>query len=100
MPRLQHKEMVSVRQFVISDPAIIKFLDYQTQLMGYPSVVWQQQMEKACIIAYNNTHLYQKQMPIWDIDHTTEYSTRFRPIPQIDSYNPHYIDPDYGRDPY
>ena len=57
-------------------------------------------MEKACIITYNNTHLYQKPMPIWDTDYTTEYSTQFRPIPLIDNYNPHYIDPDYGRDPY
>ena len=27
-------------------------------------------------------------------------TTRFRPIPLIDDYNPTYIDPDYGRDPY
>ena len=67
LPQLQHKEMLSVRQFVISDPAIVKFLDYQTQLMGYPPVVWQQQKEKACIITYNNTHLHQKPIPIWDI---------------------------------
>ena len=26
--------------------------------------------------------------------------TRFSPIPRIDDYNPTYIDPDYGRDPY
>ena len=68
--------------------------------MGYPSVVWQQQMEKATIITYNNTHLFQKPIPVWDPDHTTTFTTRFRPIPLIDDYNPTYIDPDYGRDPY
>ena len=68
--------------------------------MGYPSVVWQQQMEKATIITYNNTHLFQKPIPVWDPDHTTTFTTRFRPIPLIDNYNPTYIDPDYGRDPY
>ena len=68
--------------------------------MGYPSVVWQQQMEKATIITYNNTHLFQKPIPVWDPDYTTTFTTRFRPIPLIDDYNPTYIDPDYGRDPY
>ena len=60
--------------------------------MGYPSVVWQQQMEKAIIITYNNTHLFQKPMPVWDPDYTTTFTTRFRPIPFVDDYNPTYID--------
>ena len=68
--------------------------------MGYPSVVWQQQMDKAIIITYNNTHLFQKPIPAWDPDYTTTFNTRFRPIPLVDNYNPTNIDPDYGRDPY
>ena len=68
--------------------------------MGYPSVVWQQQMEKATTITYNNTHLFKKLIPVWDTDYTTTFTTRFRPIPLIDDYNPTYIDPDYGRDSY
>ena len=68
--------------------------------MGYPSLVWSRQMEKAIIITYNNTHLFQKPTPVWDLDYTTTFTTRFRPIPLIDDYNPTYIDPDYGRDPY
>ena len=68
--------------------------------MGYPSVVWQQQLDKAIIITYNNTHLFQKPIPVWDPDYTTTFTTRFRPIPLIDDDNPTYIDPDYGRDPY
>ena len=67
--------------------------------MGYPSIVWQQ-MEKATIITYNFTHLFQKPIPVWDPDYTTTFTTRFRPIPLVDDYNPTYIDPDYGRDPY
>ena len=55
---------------------------------------------KATIITYNNTHLFQKPIPVWDPDYTTTFTTRFRPIPLIDDYNPTYIDPDYGRDPY
>ena len=57
-------------------------------------------MEKATIITYNNTRLFQKPIPVWDPDYTTTFTTRFRPIPLIDDYNPTYIDPDYGRDPY
>ena len=68
--------------------------------MGYPSVVWQQQMEKAIITTYNNTHSFQKPIPLWDPDYTNAFTTRFRHIPFIDDYNPTYIDPDYGRDPY
>ena len=68
--------------------------------MGYPSVVWQQQIEKAIITTYNNTHLFRKPIPVWDPDYTTTFTTRFRPISLIEDYNPTYIDPDYGRDPY
>ena len=68
--------------------------------MGYPSFVWQQQMEKASIITYNNTHLFQKPIPVLDSDYTDTFTTRFRPIPLVDDYNPTYIDPDYGRDHY
>ena len=57
-------------------------------------------MEKAIITTYNNTHLFQKPIPVWDPDYTTTFATRFRPIPLIDDYNPTYIDPDYGRDPH
>ena len=39
-------------------------------------------------------------LPIWDPGYTTTFTTRFRPIPLVDDYNPTYIDPDYGRDPY
>ena len=44
--------------------------------------------------------MFQKPIPVWDPNYTTTFTTRFRPIPQIDDYNPTYIDPDYGRNPY
>ena len=76
------------------------FREYQQQCMGYPSVVWQQQMEKATTITYNNTHLYQKSIPTWDPDYSTNFTSRLKPTPLIDYYNSTYIYPDYGRDPY
>ena len=48
--------------------------------MDYPSVVWQQHMEKAIIITYNNTHLYQKLIPIWEPDYTTTVTTQSGPF--------------------
>ena len=100
LPRLQCTQLVSVRLYIRSDLPCKTFHIYQQQLMGYPSVVWQQQMEEATIITYNNTHLYRKPIPVWDPDHTTTFTTQFRPIPLNDGYNPTNIDPDYGRDPY
>ena len=43
--------------------------------------------------------LYQKPIPIWDPDYTTNFNNRFRPNTLVDDYIPTYIDPDYGRDP-
>ena len=57
-------------------------------------------MEKVTLITYNSIHLYQKPIPTYDPDYTTGFTTRFKPIPFIDDYNPTCIDPDYGRDPY
>ena len=65
--------------------------------MRYPYVAWQQQMEKVINITYNNNHLFQKLIPVWDPDYTTTFTNRFRPIPLVDDYNPTYIDPDYSR---
>ena len=35
-----------------------------------------------------------------DMDYTAAFETRFRPLQLIEGYNPHYIDPEYGVDPY
>ena len=72
------------RQYIGSDPPTKPFHNCQQQLMGYPSFVWQQQLEKATIITYNIIHLYQKPIPVWDPGHTTTFTTRFRPITLMD----------------
>ena len=38
-PRLQYDQLVSVRQYIRSDPPTKTFYNYKQQLMGYPSVV-------------------------------------------------------------
>ena len=99
-PRLQYNHLVFVRQYIKPDPPTKNFHDYQQQLMGYPSVVLQQQMEKAIIITSKNTHLFQKPFPVWDPDFTSTFTTRFSPIPFVDDYNLTYIVQDYGIDPF
>ena len=45
--------------------------------------------------------MFRKPIPVWVLDYTTTFTTpRLRPIPLVDDYNPTYIDPDYGSDPY
>ena len=34
------------------------------------------------------------------MEYTKNFETQFRPLPSIEDYNPQYIDPDYGKDPY
>ena len=46
-PRLQIHDYMSVRKYVISDPPMIDFRHYIKNTNDTPSVVWQQQMEKA-----------------------------------------------------
>ena len=52
-PRLQRADYTSVRQDVMSDPPTIVYVCHQTLNTGIPSVVWQQQMEKA----YNRRYI-------------------------------------------
>ena len=59
-PRLQWADYTSVRQYVISDPPTIVYHSHQTSNTGIPSVVWQQQMEKAYIRRYNIMHIVHK----------------------------------------
>ena len=39
-------------------------------------------------------------MPQFDPDYTNDFTTNFRPLLTIETYNPQYFDPDYGCDPY
>ena len=99
MPRLQICDRMSIRQYVISDPANIIYKQSQNDINGTPSTVWQQQMEEAYtatqyIINSDHPHLYRRN------SHTKDSESQFRPLQTVEDYNPHYYDPEYGRDPY
>ena len=90
---------MSVRQYVISDPPIIKFRQNINDTNGIPSVVWQQQMEKAYIKTYKVVH-NDRPDRYYDRNYTKDFETQFRPLQLIEDYNPQYNDPEYGKDPY
>ena len=90
---------MSVRQYVISDPPIINFRQYIKDTNGTPLVVWQQQMEKACIKAYKQVHNHRPDQ-FYEIDYTKDFESQFRPLPLVEEYHPKYTDPEYGKDPY
>ena len=87
-------------QYVISDPPNIIYKEFIKHNIGVPTVVWQQQMEHAFVRTYNATYNMKKLPPKFEIDYTTHFNNHFRPLPQIEGYDPHYIDPEYNRDPY
>ena len=88
-----------VRQYVISDPPIIKYSQKIKDTKGTPTVVWQQQMEKAYIRTYKIVH-NDRPDRFYEIDYTKDFETQFRPLPLIEDYHPQYPDPEYGKDPY
>ena len=89
-----------MRQYVISDPPTIVYHSHQTLNTGIPSVVWQQQMEKAYIRRYNNMHMIHKTLPTYEYDYTDNFETQFRPLPEVVAYDAYFVDPQYGLDPY
>ena len=99
MPRLQIHDYMSVRQYVISDPPIINYSQRIEDTKGIPTVVWQQQMEKACIRTYKIVH-NDRPDRFHEIDYTKDFETQFRPLPLIEDYHPQYPDPEYSKDPY
>ena len=56
-------------------------------------------MEKACIRTYKIVH-NDRPDRFYEIDHTKDFVTQFRPLPLIEDYHPQYPDPKYGKDPY
>ena len=69
---------MSVRQYVISDTPIIKFRQNIKDTNGIPSVVWQQQMEKAYIKTYKVVH-NDRPDRYYNRDYTKYFKTQFRP---------------------
>ena len=90
---------MSVRQYVISDPPIITFRHHIKDTNGTPSVVWQQQMERAYIRTYKIVHNDRPDL-FYEIDYTKDFEIQFRLLPLVEDYHPQYIDPEYGKDPY
>ena len=90
---------MSIRQYVISDPANIAYKQSQKDITGTPSTVWQQQMVEACtqtqyIIHSDHPYQYRRN------NLTKDSETHFRPLQTVEDYNPQYYDPEYGKDPY
>ena len=99
MPRLQIYDYTSVRQYLISDPPIVNYSQTIEDTKGIPTVVWQQQMEKACIRTYE---IVNNDRPdgFYEIDHTKDFETQFRPLQVIEDYHSQCPNPEYGKDPY
>ena len=57
-------------------------------------------MEKAYIRRYNNFHIIHKIFPTYKYDYTDNFDTHFRPLPEVVAYDPYFVDPQYGLDPY
>ena len=90
---------MSVRQYVKSGPPIITFRQYRKDTNGTLSVAWQQQMEKTFIKTYKEVH-NDRPDRYYDFDCTKDFETQLRPLPLVEDDHPHYIDPEYGKDPY
>ena len=56
-------------------------------------------MEKAYIKTYKEVH-NDRPDRYYDFDYTKDFETQFHPLPIAEDYNTHYIDPEYGNDPY
>ena len=56
-------------------------------------------MEKACIRTFKIVH-NDRPDRFYEIDHTKDFETQFRPLPLIEDYHPQYPDPEDGKDPY
>ena len=91
MPRLCFNEKLRIRQYIVSGPSIIYYTEYYSSLKEKSSADWQQQVK------HTPTQLI-------DLDHQSDRQqyniAAIRPLPLIDNYNPYYLDPDLGFDPY
>ena len=84
----------------MSDPPTIVYHSHQKLNTGIPSIVWQQQMEKAYIRRYNNLHVIHKTLPTYEYDYTDNFESHFRPLPEVVPYDAYFVDPQYGLDTY
>ena len=91
MPRLRFNEKLRVRQYIISDPSTVYYTEHYSSLKENSSADWQQQVKHTPSNLQN-----------LDLQSDGQYCnfTTIRPVPLIDNYNPYYLDPDFGFDPY
>ena len=45
-------------------------------------------------------HIIHKILPTYEYDYTNNFDTHFRPLPEVVTYDPNSVDPQYGLDPY
>ena len=45
-------------------------------------------------------HVIHKSFPTYECDYTDNFDTHFRPLPEVVAYDPYFVDPQYGFDPY
>ena len=45
-------------------------------------------------------HIIHKTLPTYEFDYTDNFDTHFRPLPEVVAYDPDFVDPQYGFDPY
>ena len=45
-------------------------------------------------------HIIHKILPTYEYDYTDNFDTHFRPLPEVVAYDPYFVDPQYGFDPY
>ena len=78
LPRFQIHDYMSVRQYVVSDPPTIKYSQKIKDTKGIPTVVWQQQMEKAYIRTYKIVH-NDRPDRFYETDYAKDFETQFCP---------------------
>ena len=87
MPRPQIHDYMSTRQYVISDPPTKKYSQKIKETKVVLTVVWQQQMEKACIRTYIIVHKHRPDR-FYKSDYTKDFETQFRSLPYVEDYHP------------
>ena len=65
----------------------MEYHSHQTLNIGIPTVVWQQQLEKAYNRRYNNMHMIHKTLPTYEYDYTENFETQFTPPPEVVAYD-------------
>ena len=45
-------------------------------------------------------HIIHKTLPTYEYDYTDNFDTHFRTLPEVVAYDPYFVDPQYGLDPY